>query len=166
LKWTREDKNFGWFARGEPLLPCPCSEHVKSSSGGLQQEEGEKTGGETMKICIPTLGNEGLDDSVSEHFGRAPTFTIVDMANNEVNIVQNRGEHFGGMGTAPDLIAEADVEVVLCSGLGPRAISMFEQLGIEVYVGASGTVRDAIRDFQAGMLREATDANACKMHRH
>ena len=119
-----------------------------------------------MKICIPTLGNEGLDDSVSEHFGRAPTFTIVDVANNEVKIVQNTGEHFGGMGIVPEVVAEAGAEIVLCSGLGPRAISMFEQSGIEVYVGARGTVRDAIRAFQAGLLREATDANACKMHRH
>jgi predicted Fe-Mo cluster-binding NifX family protein len=119
-----------------------------------------------MKICIPTLGNEGLNDSVSEHFGRAPTFTIIDVANNEVNIVQNTGEHFGGLGMVPEVVAEAGAEIVLCSGLGPRAISMFEQLGIEVYVGARGIVRDAIRAFQAGMLREATDADACRMHRH
>jgi len=43
---------------------------------------------------------------------------------------------------------------------------MFEQLGIEVYVGASGTVKDAVSAFQAGKLVEASDANACKMHRH
>jgi predicted Fe-Mo cluster-binding NifX family protein len=30
-----------------------------------------------MKLCIPTLGNGGLDDFVSEHFGRALTFTVV-----------------------------------------------------------------------------------------
>lgn len=88
------------------------------------------------------------------------------MTKNEMKIVQNIGEHFGGMGTAPDLIAEAGAAIVLCSALGPRAISMFEQLGMEVYVGAHGTVRDAIQAFQAGMLTEATDANPCKMHRH
>jgi predicted Fe-Mo cluster-binding NifX family protein len=117
-------------------------------------------------LCIPTLGPGGLDDFVSDHFGRAPTFTVVDMANNAVNVVENSGEHFGGMGVAPDLIAEAGAEILLCSGLGPRAISMFEQLGIAVYVGARGTVREVLSDFQAGRLREATDATACKMHRH
>ena len=119
-----------------------------------------------MKLCIPTLGNGGLDDFVSEHFGRAPTFTVVDIVNNEVEIVQNTGEHFGGVGNTPELVAGAGAEIMLCSGLGPRAISMFEQLGIEVYVGASGTVSEAIRAFQAGALVEASDANACKMHRH
>jgi predicted Fe-Mo cluster-binding NifX family protein len=126
----------------------------------------KKKGGKQMKLCIPTLGNGGLDDIVSEHFGRAPTFTVVDMVNNKVEIVQNTGEHFGGVGNTPDLVAGAGAEVMLCSGLGPRAISAFEQLGIEVYVGASGTVNEAIRAFQAGELTEVSDADACKMHRH
>jgi predicted Fe-Mo cluster-binding NifX family protein len=121
-----------------------------------------------MKICIPTLGDRGLDEFVSEHFGRAPTFTVVDMETKEVKVIPNTGEHFGGVKVGPEVILEgdADVEVMLCSGLGPRAIGMFEQFGIEVYVGASGTVREAVRDFQAGKLHEATDADACKEHRH
>ena len=119
-----------------------------------------------MKICIPTMGDKGLDEFVSEHFGRAPTFTVVDMETKEVKVISNTSEHFGGVGHAPEIISEARAEVTLCSGLGPRAIGMFEQIGIEVYVGASGTVKDAIGAFQAGMLHEATDADACKEHRH
>jgi predicted Fe-Mo cluster-binding NifX family protein len=121
---------------------------------------------ERMKICVPTMGNKGLDDFVSEHFGRAPTFTVVDMETNEINVFPNTSEHFGGVGAPPEILSEGGVEVMLCSGLGPKAINMFEQLGIEVYVGAGGTVRKAIRAFQSGRLHEATDADACKMHRH
>ncbi|MBK5190809.1 MAG: iron-sulfur cluster assembly scaffold protein [Methanosarcinales archaeon] len=130
------------------------------------EKRNKEKGGGDMKLCIPTLGNGGLDDLVSEHFGRAPTFTVVDMANSGVKVVENTGEHFGGVGNTPELVAGAGAEIMLCSGLGPRAISMFEQLGIEVYVGASGTVQDAINAFQAGELLEASDANACKEHRH
>ncbi len=119
-----------------------------------------------MKLCIPTLGAGGLDAVVSEHFGRAPAFTIVDMANSEVTVIQNTGEHFGGVGNTPDLVAAAGAEVLLCSGLGPRAIAAFEQHGIEVYVGARGTVEDAIKAFQTGELIAACESNACKEHRH
>jgi predicted Fe-Mo cluster-binding NifX family protein len=132
----------------------------------LRKNELKGIGGERMKICVPTMGNNELDDFVSEHFGRAPTFTIVDLSKNEVKVVPNTSEHFGGISSPPEMLSTEGVEVMLCSGLGPRAISMFEQSGIEVYVGASGTVRDAVRAFQAGKLREGTDANACKMHRH
>lgn len=122
-----------------------------------------------MKIGVPTMGDKGLEEAVSEHFGRAPTFTIVDMRTNEVKVLPNTGEHFGGFKLAPEILSEEGVEVMLCSGLGPRAISMFEQFGIEVYVAVDSsvtTVMDAIRAFQAGSLREASDKNACEMHRH
>ena len=43
-----------------------------------------------MKICMPTMGNGGLDGRVGEHFGRVPTYTIVDLETNNVKVVPNR----------------------------------------------------------------------------
>ncbi len=119
-----------------------------------------------VKVAVPTMGDKGIDEFVSEHFGRAPTFTVVDLATNEVKVIPNTSEHMGGSGYPPEIMAGAGVEVMLCSGLGPRAIGMFEQYGIEVYVGVSGTVKDAIQEWQIGRLQMATDENACRMHRH
>jgi predicted Fe-Mo cluster-binding NifX family protein len=119
-----------------------------------------------MKVGIPTLGNLGLEEKVSPHFGRAPTFTIVDTETGEVSVVPNTSEHMGGSGKPPEQLVRAGAHVMLCSGLGPRAIRMFEQHGVEVYVGASGTVREAINRWKAGELQEATDKNACERHRH
>ncbi len=121
---------------------------------------------ENVKICVPTLGQGGLDDYVSDHFGRAPTFTIVDLKTGEVKVIPNTSIHMGGSGYPPEILREHGVDVMLCSGIGPRAIKMFEQFGIEVYVGATGTAREAIEAWKAGKLQEATDENACKMHRH
>jgi len=81
-----------------------------------------------MKVCIPTEGEGGIDDLVGQHFGRVPTYTIVDLDTNEVEVTQNTSEHMGGVG--------------------------------------SGTVRDAIEEWQQGQLMEATDENACQEHRH
>jgi len=122
--------------------------------------------GENVNVCVPTLGQGGLDDYVSDHFGRAPTFTIVDLKTGEVKVIPNTSIHMGGSGYPPEIMREHGVDVMLCSGIGPRAIKMFEQFGIEVYVGATGTVREAIEAWKAGKLQEATDKNACKMHRH
>ena len=32
-----------------------------------------------MKVSIPTNGKKGLEDTVGEHFGKVPTYTIVDL---------------------------------------------------------------------------------------
>ncbi|MEA3324054.1 MAG: hypothetical protein U9Q37_02800 [Euryarchaeota archaeon] len=43
---------------------------------------------------------------------------------------------------------------------------MFEEVGIDVFVGAEGVrLRDAIEAWQQGQLAEATDENACREHR-
>jgi predicted Fe-Mo cluster-binding NifX family protein len=72
----------------------------------------------------------------------------------------------GGTGHMPQILADEGIDAVLCSGLGPRAMNMLEQRGIEVYAGAYGTVREAIQAWQEDKLQVATNENACKMHRH
>lgn len=119
-----------------------------------------------MKVYVPTLGRGDLDDCVSDHFGKAPTSTIVDLKTGEVEVILNTSVHMGRSGYPPEIMREHGVDVMFYSGIGLRAIKMFEQLGIEVYVGAKGTVREAIEVWKAGKLQEATDKNACKMHRH
>jgi len=117
-----------------------------------------------MKICIPTMGERGLNEQVGEHFGRVPTYTIFDTESNDVKVIQNTSIHMGGTGYAPELISKAGAQVMICGGLGRRAIGLFEEMGIMVYVGAQGTVRDAVQMWKDGLLAPATDENACRQH--
>jgi len=117
-----------------------------------------------MKICIPTLGEKGLDNVVGEHFGRVPTYTIVDLETNTVKVISNTSEHMGGRGYPPEIMAKEGVNVMACRGLGRRAIMMFEELGIDVYIGASGTVKDVIEAFKQDKLQKAGTGDACGQH--
>jgi predicted Fe-Mo cluster-binding NifX family protein len=117
-----------------------------------------------MKICIPTMGKNGLDDIVGEHFGRVPTYTIVDLDTNEVKVIPNTSEHMGGIGYPPEIMVREGVNVLLCRGLGRRAISMFEETGIDVYIGASGTVKEVVSAFRQGRLQKAGIGDACGRH--
>jgi len=117
-----------------------------------------------MKICIPTMGENGLDNQVGEHFGRVPTYTIVDLDTNEVKVIPNTSEHMGGQGYPPEIMAKEGVNAMVCRGLGRRAIMMFEELGIDVYIGASGTVKDVIEAFKQDRLQKANVDSACGQH--
>jgi len=117
-----------------------------------------------MKICIPTMGKRGLDDSVGEHFGRVPTYTIVDLETDEVKVVPNVSHHMGGQGDPPEIMVREGVNVMVCQGLGRRAISMFEGFGITVYIGAAGSVRDVVAAFKQDRLQKATVDDACGKH--
>ena len=113
-----------------------------------------------MRVCVPSYSG-GLDDYICEHFGRATTFTIYDTDTGEVLVVRNTSEHFGGIGKPPELLRSLGVDVVICSGMGAKAIAMFKSFGIRVYMGARGRVRDAIQQFLRGELIEADESMGC-----
>jgi predicted Fe-Mo cluster-binding NifX family protein len=116
------------------------------------------------RLCIPTEGNGGLDARIGEHFGRVPTFTIVDSETGDVEVVDNTSEHMGGRGLPAELLAEQGVDVMLCSGLGRRAIGILDERGIEVHVGLTGTVRDVVAAWKGGGLAGASEDDACQKH--
>jgi len=121
--------------------------------------------GDEMKVALPTVGYRGLEEELSPHFGRTPTFTIVDTEKEEWEVISNKSEHSGGIGSPPEHLLGEGVEVVLCTGLGIRAIEAFKQYDMEVYVGAMGKVKDALEQWKRGKLAKASDDNACREHR-
>jgi len=119
-----------------------------------------------MKVCIPTMEKGGMDDELSDHFGGSPTFTIVDTETKDVKIVPNQSEHFGGAGKAPEQIESTGSTVVICRGIGPKAMIMLRDFGIDVYTGSTGNVRNALEMWSSGRLQKASIQNACQGHTH
>lgn len=117
-----------------------------------------------MRICVPTAEKGGLDDRVGEHFGRSPTYTIYDTDTGQVEVLSNVSKHMGGKGHPAELLARAKVDVVICSGLGRRALMRLKEHGIQVYSGAFGTARDAIQAWQTGRLSPARAEDTCAHH--
>ena len=117
-----------------------------------------------MKIAIPSMDDCGLQAAVAGHFGQASFFTLVDPDTGEVSAQANSGHHQDGQQTPAELLAEAGANVVLCNGLGRRAVSFFAEAGIDVFMGAEGTVQEAIEAHRQGQLQAATEAAACPGH--
>ncbi len=117
-----------------------------------------------MKIAVPTDGERGMEEPVGEHFGRVTHYTIYDTESKEAKAIENTSHHMGGSGYPPELLADNGVNILLCAGLGWRAMDLFKESGIKVYIGAHGTVRDAISQWENGEIQEAGDGSACSRH--
>jgi predicted Fe-Mo cluster-binding NifX family protein len=107
-----------------------------------------------------------MDEAICQHFGRAPTFTMVDLDSGDIKVLQNVSEHMGGTGLPTEALLREGVKVMIVGGLGPKAVMLFNQAGVEVFVGAVGTVKDAVDDWKAEILTRADLDNACKDHKH
>ncbi len=112
-------------------------------------------------VCVPSESTGGLGDRVSAHFGHAPVYTLWDSESGEVRVVPNDSEHMGGRGLPADNLAALGIDVLLCGGIGRKAIDLCAARGIEVFVGPWGTVGDAIEDWRAGRATPAGLVGGC-----
>ena len=118
-----------------------------------------------MKIVIPTDNKDGLDASVAEHFGRCSTYTFLDEKGSVIEIIDNICEHMGGSGLPPELMKKHGANVLLCRGLGPRALDLCGQLGIDVYVHQAETVKDLFDAWKGNKIEKAGSDDVCEEHR-
>jgi len=118
-----------------------------------------------MKIVIPTDGQKGLNEKVAQHFGRCQTYTFLNEKGQVVEIIKNTSEHMGGHGLPPELMKRYEANILLCRDLGPRALSLCGDLGIEVYSSQVETVGDIFKMWQNNQLKKASAENACEHHK-
>jgi len=114
------------------------------------------------RIALACENNQGLSGQMSQHFGRCPYYLIVDVEGHEIkktDSVNNPyyNNHVPGM--VPQFINEQAVNVMIAGGMGPRAIDMFSNLGMEVVTGAIGNVGNVLRAYLRG---EISGAEPCE----
>ena len=111
-----------------------------------------------MKIVIPVLDMEG--ERLSAHFGRAPFFAWFEVKDGKVverGVVSNDSEHFGGVGLPPERIGMLKPDAVVTTGMGMRAISMFQQMGVAVLQAKKERSTENLELFLKGELSELTE---------
>ena len=117
-----------------------------------------------MKLVIPTNSKKGLDDQIANHFGRCSTYTFLNEKGEVIEMIDNTSEHMGGIGLPPELMKKHGANILLCKGLGSKAISLCQELGIDVYVHQAETVKDIFDLWKDNKLEKAGLEDACKEH--
>ncbi|TAJ44110.1 NifB/NifX family molybdenum-iron cluster-binding protein [Methanofollis fontis] len=112
-----------------------------------------------MKVGVARDGTE-----VSQHFGQCEGYAIFEVENGTVVGRTDIASPGHSPGVLPALLAENGATVVIAGGMGPKAVDLFCARGIEVYLGVSGSVEEAIALFLKGEL--VTSANVCSHDGH
>jgi predicted Fe-Mo cluster-binding NifX family protein len=118
-----------------------------------------------MLACIPTNGNAGLGDTVCDHFGSAPYFTLYNSDDDNLEIIENRNAHHSH-GTCHPLnhLTRYRLNGVICAGMGRRAIEALSVEGIKVYRAPSRYVGEVVAKLKTGELTEMDARTACRGH--
>ncbi|MBN1684056.1 MAG: NifB/NifX family molybdenum-iron cluster-binding protein [Gammaproteobacteria bacterium] len=103
-----------------------------------------------MKIAISTDQNV-----VSEHFGRCPIFTIIDIEDGKLahhEIIENPGHHPGFL---PHFFHQIKVDAIVTGGIGQRAQMLFDEVNIQTITGVTGLIDEVIQKLIAGTLKSS-----------
>ena len=113
-----------------------------------------------MKIAV--TNENGM---VFQHFGHTPGFVVFtaedDMITGETLLSSGETGH----GALTGLLADENVDVLICGGIGGGAISALEAAGIKVVGGAEGNVRAVAEAYLKGTLKPKADFT-CHHHDH
>lgn len=114
-----------------------------------------------MKAVVTSQGTD-LGSQVDPRFGRAKFFVLVDTETGEfaahdnaqnVNAVQGAGIQ------AAQNVVSLGVGAVITGNVGPKAFAALQAGGVKTYIGATGSVSDALEHFKAGELECVDKAN-------
>ena len=113
-----------------------------------------------MKVAVSAQGKD-MNALVDPRLGRAQQFLLVDAESMEFDVLDN--PNVGAMGGAgiqtAQLLASKGVQTVVTGNCGPNAFTTLNAAGIQVYIGASGTVQQALEQYKQGQLQLANQPN-------
>jgi len=102
--------------------------------------------------------------NIFQHFGRTEYFKVYEVEDGAVVSSEVIGSNGIGHGALAGLLADQDIQVLICGGLGGGALNALSSAGIEVCAGASGNADEAVAAYLRGELVD-TGAN-CDHHHH
>jgi len=114
-----------------------------------------------MKVAVSAAG-PNLDSPIDPRFGRCQYLLIVDSESLDFEAVENPAMTApGGAGIqAAQLVGQMGAGAVITGDCGPNAYQVLSAAGIGIFVGASGSVRQAIEAYKRGELRATPGPSA------
>jgi len=115
-----------------------------------------------MKIAVTSTGKT-LDSQVDLRFGRTAFFAVYDETAEQWDFLTNQQNLQASQGAgiqAAQTVIDAEVDVLLASNVGPKAMTALKANGVDVFkVEAQMTLEQALTDYTGGKLIQMQDSN-------
>ncbi|MGM5484602.1 MAG: NifB/NifX family molybdenum-iron cluster-binding protein [Nanobdellota archaeon] len=108
-----------------------------------------------MIIAFAVQENKGIDSTLARHFGRCPYYIFIDSENEGIKDIKTKENPFlanHNPGDVPKFISENRADVMIAGGMGPKAISWFNDLGINTITTTPKKIDDLLDDYFKGNL--------------
>lgn len=113
-----------------------------------------------MKLAISSTGKD-LESQIDPRFGRCAFFIVAETEDMSFEAFDNASISLGGGAgiQSAQFVASKGAKVVITGNVGPNAVRTLNAAGVEVVVGQSGSVKEALERYRAGGLNSTQEAN-------
>jgi len=125
---------------------------LKAKTSSAKKDTGAEG---TMRVAIPVA-----EGKLTAHFGHAAHFAIVHVRDRRIKDKEIVTPPPHEPGVLPKWLGELGVDVIIAGGMGQKALSLFEENGIQVHIGApSLSPEELVEQFLSDTL--TTGENVC-----
>lgn len=102
--------------------------------------------------------------NIFQHFGKTEEFKVYEVEDGKVISSEILGSDGAGHEALASLLAQQDIGVLICGGIGDGAQNALAGVGITVYSGAQGSCDEAVETYLRGEL--VSKGTTCDHHDH
>ena len=114
-----------------------------------------------MKIAVTTQS-----DQIFQHFGQCPTFTVFSIENGAIKEKTTIDASQNGHAALAGFLRGANIDVLICGGIGNGAKQMLSSVGIQLISGVDGKIDDAVAAYLSGNLSDRGGSCSHENHGH
>lgn len=137
-----------------------CHKTCRRANVSAQSIRIQRKGEHEMRVAVTYENGE-----IFQHFGHSEQFKLYDVESGEIKNMQVVDTNGQGHGALASFLTNAEVNVLICGGIGAGAQNALAAAGIQLFGGVSGNADEAVRAYLAGTLNYNADVH-CTHHEH
>jgi len=113
-----------------------------------------------MKVAVSSSGTN-LDSQIDPRFGRCAHFVIVNTDDMSFEAFDNEGMALGGGAgiQSSQFVASKGAGAIITGNIGPNAVQTLSATGVEIFMGQTGSVGEAVERYRRGEIKPEGSPN-------
>jgi predicted Fe-Mo cluster-binding NifX family protein len=113
-----------------------------------------------MKVAVSSSGTN-LDSQIDPRFGRCAYFIIVNTDDMSFEAFDNEGIALGGGAgiQSSQFVASKGAGAIITGNIGPNAVQTLSATGVEIFMGQTGSVGEAVERYRRGDIKPEGSPN-------
>ena len=113
-----------------------------------------------MKVAVSSSGTN-LDSQIDPRFGRCAYFVIVNTDDMSFEAFDNEAIALGGGAgiQSSQFVASKGAGAIITGNVGPNAVHTLSAAGVEIFMGQTGSVREALERYRRGDIKPQGSPN-------